>query len=51
MAIAMQATALTLVRLRDDAAASRLAVEARLSLGLSARVAFAPTPSGPCAPR
>ncbi|MFC0037331.1 ABC transporter permease [Actinomadura rayongensis] len=39
---AMQATALTLARLRDEAAACRPAIEARLSLGLSARAAFAP---------
>jgi putative ABC transport system permease protein len=42
VATAMQATALTLVRLREEAASRRPAIEARLSLGLSAREAFAP---------
>jgi putative ABC transport system permease protein len=39
---AMQATALVLVRLRDEARSARPAIEARLSLGLSAAEAFAP---------
>jgi putative ABC transport system permease protein len=39
---AMQATSLTLVRVRDEVAAARPAVEARLSLGLPASAAFAP---------
>jgi putative ABC transport system permease protein len=39
---AMQATALVLVRLREEARAARPAIEARLSLGLSATDAFAP---------
>ncbi|HTF47389.1 MAG TPA: iron export ABC transporter permease subunit FetB [Pseudonocardia sp.] len=39
---AMQATGLTLRRLREDAHTAREAIEARLSLGLSARAAFAP---------
>jgi putative ABC transport system permease protein len=39
---AMQATALVLTRLRDDARAAAAAIEARLALGLSASHAFAP---------
>jgi putative ABC transport system permease protein len=39
---AMQAAALTLVRVRDEAAAARPAIEARLCLGLPAAAAFAP---------
>lgn len=39
---AMQATALVLVRLRDEAHAGRAAIEARLALGLPAGQAFAP---------
>lgn len=39
---ALQATGLTVRRLREDAEAAREAIEARLSLGLSARDAFLP---------
>jgi putative ABC transport system permease protein len=39
---AMQATAVTLLRLGEEAEAGRPAIEARLSLGLTAREAFAP---------
>ena len=39
---AMQGASLTLQRIRDEAGASRRAVEARLALGLSGREAFAP---------
>lgn len=39
---AMQFTAVVLIRLRDEARAARLQVEARLALGLSAADAFAP---------
>ena len=39
---AMQATGLALRRLREDTEAARPAIEARLSLGLSAREAFLP---------
>ncbi|GAA0418974.1 ABC transporter permease [Streptomyces luteireticuli] len=39
---AMQATALVLIRLRDEARTARSAIEARLSLGLPAGEAFAP---------
>lgn len=39
---AMQATALVLVRLRDEARAAAPAIEARLALGLPASQAFAP---------
>lgn len=39
---AMQATALVLVRARDEARAARPAIEARLALGLPAAEAFAP---------
>ncbi|GLY64760.1 ABC transporter permease [Amycolatopsis taiwanensis] len=39
---AMQATGLALRRLREDAQSARPAIEARLSLGLSARAAFLP---------
>jgi putative ABC transport system permease protein len=39
---AMQATALVLVRLRDEARTARRAIEARLSLGLPSAEAFAP---------
>lgn len=39
---AMQATALVLIRLRDEAETARPAIEARLALGLSATDAFAP---------
>jgi putative ABC transport system permease protein len=39
---AMVATAVTLTRIRDEAATARPAVEARLSLGLPAAEAFAP---------
>lgn len=39
---AMQSTALVLARLRDEVASGRRQVEARLALGLSAPVAFAP---------
>jgi putative ABC transport system permease protein len=39
---AMQATALALLRLADEAVTARAQIEARLSLGLSARAAFAP---------
>ncbi|MER6046657.1 iron export ABC transporter permease subunit FetB [Streptomyces sp. NPDC001793] len=39
---AMQATALVLIRLRDEARTARPAIEARLALGLSAADAFAP---------
>ena len=39
---AMQATALVLVRLRDEAAAARPVIEARLALALPAADAFAP---------
>ncbi|GGX34959.1 ABC transporter permease [Streptomyces noursei] len=39
---AMQATALVLIRLRDEARTARPAIEARLSLGLPATDAFAP---------
>ncbi|WP_020577403.1 ABC transporter permease [Actinopolymorpha alba] len=39
---AMQATALVLVRLREEARTGRPAIEARLCLGLSASAAFAP---------
>lgn len=42
VATAMQATGLTLRRLREDARAARPAIEARLSLALSARQAFLP---------
>lgn len=40
---AMQAATLTLRRVAEDAVASRPQIEARLSLGLSAREAFAPS--------
>lgn len=43
---AMQATALVLVRLRDEARTSRPAIEARLALGLPASQAFAPYQRG-----
>jgi UDP-glucose/iron transport system permease protein len=39
---AMQATALVLIRLRDEARTARPAIEARLALGLPATEAFAP---------
>lgn len=39
---AMQATALVLVRLREEARTSRTAIETRLSLGLPSTAAFAP---------
>jgi putative ABC transport system permease protein len=39
---AMQGTTIALSRIRDEAAGSRLLVEARLALGLDARAAFAP---------
>ena len=39
---AMTATAVTLTRIRDEAAAARPAIEARLSLGLPVAQAFAP---------
>jgi putative ABC transport system permease protein len=39
---AMQATALVLLRLREEAGSARAAIEARLALGLSAADAFAP---------
>lgn len=39
---AMQATALVLIRLREEARTARPAIEARLALGLSAAGAFAP---------
>jgi putative ABC transport system permease protein len=42
----MQAASLTLLRLREAAATARPAIEARLSLGLSAADAFAPHPRG-----
>lgn len=42
VATAMQAAALVLIRTRDDAQAAKPAIEARLSLGLSAEAAFAP---------
>jgi UDP-glucose/iron transport system permease protein len=41
-ATAMQATAVTMVRLAEETEAARPQIEARLSLGLSARDAFAP---------
>jgi putative ABC transport system permease protein len=39
---AMQATAVTMLRLGEEAEIGRSAIEARLSLGLTAREAFAP---------
>jgi putative ABC transport system permease protein len=39
---AMAATAVTLTRIREEAAAARPAIEARLSLGMTASQAFAP---------
>jgi putative ABC transport system permease protein len=43
---AMQATALTLIRLRDEAETARPAIEARLSLGLTSHEAFEPHTRG-----
>jgi len=42
VATAMQATALVLIRTREEAATARPAIEARLALGLPAQGAFAP---------